>query len=424
MRALRAKPGWILKCTRNEAEPAQPQATENGKPAADKVGQDVPRVEEAKDISKGGEPTKDHDLPKPPEPQGTENGKPVAADKAEQEAPKAEEANDTAKTSDATETNKAAEDKDPKDTARNGTAEEAVPTTKEQPQPATSNGGAANILEKGVIYFFFRPRVDVEKPEDVNDIARSYIVLRPIPVGAKIGDSTIGDDANCRVLTLPKKTLPRGSRDRFLSFVEKARSTFKDLRDDFLSATEYETKSGPRFVAPTRPVAEGIYAITSTGRESHLAYHITIPPELGEVQRDLGLRERGSFVTSVKNPTYPSPAGASLPQGPQYPPELIDEFRGLRWKPLEPKFLDFVNTQFLLIGEGRQVDKALEQESEDDKEGMEKWEGEDEIRVKHLHGMCTAIEWITLTRLPSEDDAVFADLGLSSKDYPKVQTTW
>ena len=39
----------------------------------------------------------------------------------------------------------------------------------------------SSILEKGIIYFFFRGRVGVEDPQGIEDVARSYIVLRPLP---------------------------------------------------------------------------------------------------------------------------------------------------------------------------------------------------------------------------------------------------
>ena len=58
---------------------------------------------------------------------------------------------------------------------------------------------------------------------------------------------------------------------------------------------------------------------------------------------------------------------------------------------MEPKLLDYDNAQFLLIGES--ADKAFEQRPKDEREGnappeeeMEKLEGEDEIRIKHLKG--------------------------------------
>lgn len=163
------------------------------------------------------------------------------------------------------------------------------------------------------------------------------------------------------------------------------------------------------------PIAEGVYAITTAGRASHLAYHITVP-ELGEVQRDLGINEKGSYVLSVKNPTASGPANATLEKGADYPKEVMDKFHGLRWTPLEPVHLEYENTQLLLIGEGmgstgkatelQQKDK--ENDTERPEEEIEKLEDENAHRVKHLDG----------------DDAIFADLGLSSQEYPKTQTTW
>lgn len=48
---------------------------------------------------------------------------------------------------------------------------------------------------------------------------------------------------------------------------------------------------------------------------------LTIPEQLGEVQKDVGLREKGSFVISIKNPEIKGPPYASLPRGPDYPKE-------------------------------------------------------------------------------------------------------
>lgn len=287
--------------------------------------------------------------------------------------------------------------------AKSPLAEESKLEETEEVKQETTNGNAvipksrgdevpSSILEKGIIYFFYRARVNVNEPQDVKDIARTYIILRPIPLDAKLGDGPIGDDGSCRLLSLPKKVLPRSGKDRFMTFVEKTKTSFNKLKDSFMSGSEYATKTaGTSHVPPVTPLAEGVYAITSTGRESHLAYIITIPSELGEVQKDLGLKERGSFVTSVKNPSTPAPNNVSLPQGPDYPKEMLDDFRGLRWKPLEPRYLDYPNTQFLVIGES--YDSAVEQRPKDEREHnalasseIEKLEGEDEIRVKHLKG--------------------------------------
>lgn len=179
----------------------------------------------------------------------------------------------------------------------------------------------SNILEKGIIYFFERGRVGIDEPSSPDDIARSYIVLRPIPHGSKLGEGPIGDGGNNRLLALPKKVLPKSPRDRFMSFVEKAKVSLDDIKTNF-GASDYATKtSGTRHTPPMAPLGEGVYAITSTGRESHLAYILTIPSEISEVQRDIGLQQRGSFITSIKNPTASGPAAANLPQGPGFPQE-------------------------------------------------------------------------------------------------------
>ncbi|KAK7946256.1 uncharacterized protein PG986_010577 [Apiospora aurea] len=277
----------------------------------------------------------------------------------------------------------------------------------------------ASILEKGIIYFFFRGRVGIDEPSGVGDIARTYLVLRPIAHEGKLGDGPIGDAGNSRLVAIPKKKLPLSGRDKWVAFVEKVHASFATLKDEFLAANDYETRTaGTRHSPAATPIGEGVYAITSTGRESHLAYMLTLPQEFGETQKEMGLREKGSFVLSTRNPDYPPPKYAQLPEGPDYPKEVKDDFRSLRWSGTTPKHLDYVNTQVLLIGEGSGIDKAMEPQKQDQKDGKEepeeelvKLEEEDAQRMKDLN----------------EDDAkaIFADLGASAKDYPKeLQTTF
>lgn len=101
----------------------------------------------------------------------------------------------------------------------------------------------SSILEKGIIYFFFRGRVNIDEPQGVDDIARSYIVLRPLPIGAKLGDGHVEDPGNARLLALPKKILPKSKRDRFLAFVEKSKTSIKDLKENFIAGNDYATKT-------------------------------------------------------------------------------------------------------------------------------------------------------------------------------------
>ena len=74
---------------------------------------------------------------------------------------------------------------------------------------------------------------------------------------------------------------------------------------------------------------------------------------------------------------------------------FIEEFRGLAWVEVKPKYLDYEYCQILLIGEN--MEKGVEPTTKDQKhdkdtplEEIEKLEHEDELRVEHLHGKSLA----------------------------------
>ncbi|VUC32581.1 unnamed protein product [Clonostachys rosea] len=275
-----------------------------------------------------------------------------------------------------------------------------------------------NILEKGIIYFFIRGRVNIENPEAVDDVARTFILLRPIEKDAKLGDGPIGDARNNRLIALPKKKLPVGGNDRFMIFVEKSNASFKDLKKSFLDGADYETKTaGTRHTPAAIPVGEGVYALTTTGRESHLVYMLTIPEKLGSAQEGLGIKEKGSFIISTKNPNYAGPANARLPESPEFPTEVIDEFRSLRWLPSKPIHLDYPNAQLLLVGESSGVEKALEPQEKDEtnsaenpEEFVESLAEEDFQRMRHLSG--------------HQSESIYADLQARAEGYPQLKTAF
>lgn len=72
------------------------------------------------------------------------------------------------------------------------------------------------IMEKGIMYFFFRPKVAVEHAESLDDVQRSYIVLRPLPLGAELKDGKVKDEGNNRLIVVPKKKLPVRGYEKFL----------------------------------------------------------------------------------------------------------------------------------------------------------------------------------------------------------------
>ncbi|KAI8217496.1 hypothetical protein K4K54_011593 [Colletotrichum sp. SAR 10_86] len=357
------------------------------------------------------------------------------AEESKVEDSKPEKKNDTEEKKEAapaedSETEKKNEAKEKDEVADTKDKEETTEETKADEKPATkeSNGDTAeiphadkkvpsNVLEKGIIYFFIRARVNLDEAEEVDDIARSYLILRPIAPDSKLGDGPIGDAGNTRLIALPKKVFPESGRDRFMMFVEKAGASFAELKEQFLSGDQNETKAGTSQVPAATPVGEGVYVITTTGRESHLAYMLTLPSNIGEVQEELGLKEQGSFILSTKNPNKSGPANASLPENPDYPEKINKEFRDLRWMPTKPEHLDYANAQILLIGESSGIKKATEPRKKDVKEGneepekiLEQIEDEDTKRMENL----------------AEDDsgAIFADLQARAKDYPKLQTTF
>ncbi|KAI5860036.1 hypothetical protein GGS23DRAFT_599697 [Durotheca rogersii] len=303
---------------------------------------------------------------------------------------------------------------DDKDEVKSG----AQSDEKMRVEKAGAGDGAtsSNVLEKGIIYFFIRGRVGIDEPSGVEDIARSYIVLRPLAQDAKLGEGAIADAGNNRLIAVPKKVFPRSGRERWIAFVAKANISLETLKDEFMAGSEYSTKTvGLRHRPAATPVAEGIYAITTTGRESHLAYVITLPSDLGEVQTDLGLREKGSFIISTRNPAYDPPQGLALPRGPDYPKEVQDEFRALRWISTQPKHLDFPNTQFLLIGQLGGIRKAAEPQKEEEGheqllEVLVELEDEDMHRMEALQG--------------DNSTAIFEDLQAQAEDYPRLRTTF
>jgi hypothetical protein len=100
----------------------------------------------------------------------------------------------------------------------------------------------SSILERGVMYLFFRARVGVENPQGIEDVARSYMVLRPLPLGTQLCEGPLEDSGDARLLALPKTVLPTSSKDQFLFFIEKTKTTVKEIREYF-AINEYATKT-------------------------------------------------------------------------------------------------------------------------------------------------------------------------------------
>jgi len=98
------------------------------------------------------------------------------------------------------------------------------------------------IVEKGLVYFFFRGKVNVEYPESMDEVKRSYIILRPLPQGAKLADGKLEDAGENRLIAIPKKRLPKKGYEKFLTFVEEPSATLQEMRN-YLKGKMYQTKT-------------------------------------------------------------------------------------------------------------------------------------------------------------------------------------
>ena len=190
--------------------------------------------------------------------------------------------------------------------------------------PHHDQTNAVKTLEKGMIYFFYRSRVDVGSTGTcgIHDVARTSIVLRPNlckeALDQQDGSPRFGD--RFRLIVVPKKVLPQTPHMREMGFVEKAGITLDELQETFITGMNYETQTrGPRTIPDARLYARGVYSITSAQHGSYLNYFLTDPEHIGPVQTDLGLQKRGRWLVQSKNPNVTSPLSVSLPHNPSYP---------------------------------------------------------------------------------------------------------
>jgi hypothetical protein len=188
----------------------------------------------------------------------------------------------------------------------------------------------SEVLERGDIFFFYRPRARVEEVHDLGDVQRFHVVLRP------------GGAEHYRRLIVGRKRLPDpDAREREWAFVAQVADDPGPLREELGAEPE------------ARPAGEGRYAIVDHEGHTHLAYALELPHEIGDAQRQLNIRPEGSYIVAVRNPEAPAPPGVGLrpDRRAELPPELRERFRGRRFAPLHPpSFLDHVGTEIVLIG--------------------------------------------------------------------------
>ncbi len=165
-----------------------------------------------------------------------------------------------------------------------------------------------------------------------------------------------------RLLVIPRKRLPEvGSHEREWAFVDTVGHLPEEV-EDALDRQLYETRTrGERVRPEARPAGEGVYALVRHGDHTHLAYQLEFPKRPGDVQRELRIQKKASYIVAVKNPAAPSPPGVGLrpEKRAALPKRLKQRFGGRRFAEADPELLDRAGTELVLIGATDEPEREL-----------------------------------------------------------------
>ena len=232
------------------------------------------------------------------------------------------------------------------------------------------------VLEKGDIFFFYRPKAKVIDDgsggdvKSIEDIRRFFMVTATAANteneqqqqfdGTNSKTPKEGESPRYRLFVIGKKSLPEirtteaRRSERYWSKVGGIFENPQELTGELLSD---EFRKGDA----ARAVGEGKYAIVKHQDHAELAYVLEIPEEPGEAQRELGIENEASYIVSIINPKVPVPAGyPSSEEPPNYPESILKEFgenENFISLARDLRFINFQNAQMILVGarEGRDV---------------------------------------------------------------------
>jgi len=216
------------------------------------------------------------------------------------------------------------------------------------------------VLEKGQIYFLYRPKVEKSEVHSMDEVQRFFVLLRPYHHNLK------------RLLIIGNKHLPHPERhETGYAVVEMVSEDIGEIDKKHFEFDTYQTKTlGERHEFPARPVGEGLYAIFEHHGSMRLAYILELPEIPGQVQRAFDIKDEGSFIFTVKNPSVNETARRK-----DFPKEVLDQLggkEGRRWAPrVHPDVLDHEGIEMMIVGAhhhlneevGAELAKELEEEA-------------------------------------------------------------
>jgi len=216
-----------------------------------------------------------------------------------------------------------------------------------------------NILEKGHIYFYYRPKMNIQEAQTLDDVQMLYLLLCPKFQAAELLPSLEGSVEKKkpvymnRLLTISKKKLPEiNERSRYWAFVAVSSKDMNDI-NDWLAGEKYLTKTrGERELQGSISVGEGVYAVIEHNDHTHLGYVLKSMNDLGELTKAFNVEKEGSYVISIKNPERADPTHYLRDKHKaHFPPELQEQFRGRRFMTaVNPEFLDHKGCEVVVIG--------------------------------------------------------------------------
>jgi hypothetical protein len=238
----------------------------------------------------------------------------------------------------------------------------------------------AQVLEKGDIFFFYRPKTKIVGDgsggdvKSIEDIRRFFMVTATAAVAA----NTENEQQQQQFDGTNSKTPKESESPRYRLFVIGKKSLPEIRTSEARRSERYWAKVGGIFDNPqkltsellsdefrkgdaARPVGEGKYAIVKHHDHAELAYVLEMPEEPGEAQRELGIEKEASYIVSIINPKVPVPAGyPSSEEPPNYPESILKEFgenENFISLARDLRFINFQNAQMILVGarEGRDV---------------------------------------------------------------------
>ncbi|MBI2413350.1 MAG: hypothetical protein HYV24_09085 [Deltaproteobacteria bacterium] len=212
------------------------------------------------------------------------------------------------------------------------------------------------VLEKGDIYFAYRPKAGTGAVEGLEDVQRLYMILSP-----RYKDLY-------RLITIGRKELPdTETHERNWGLVKRVGRNPDDVEDE-LDDEVYSTKTmGLRRLPAARPAGEGVYEIVKHDDHTHLAYKLELPKRPGMVHDEFDIEEEGSYIITVKNPENPAQAGGGLDeeQKAEFPQRLKKRFEGRSFVNAVPtELLDYEGAELVLAGAREESDIELKPEAE------------------------------------------------------------